>query len=519
MKARIRQHLARSKRRIETRLSRPPRYEMDDRPVLGRANIRYEISSRQRGIVHGGIGVFLELAKQSGLIDAIDRRLRLLKFHAPYHESDHVLNFAFNAMCDGRCLEDIELRRNDEAYLDALGADRIPDPTTAGDFCRRFSSGHLRLLQTALDEARQNVWARQPKEFFDRATLDFDGTLVAADGEKKQGVDIAYDGTWGYHLLVCTLAETGEVLAVVNRPGNRPSHEGAAAQADRQIALCRQAGFRCIVLRGDTDFSQSAHLDRWNAAPAGGYPVEFVFGFDAHDNLKLEADFLPKSAWKRLVRPPRYEINTKPRRKRRNLKQKIVSDRLFDELRLESEDVAEFAYRPTACRQTYRLIVVRKNLSVRIAQQRLFPEERYFFYITNFVNETPEEIVFEANDRCRQENLIQQLHGGCRALRAALDTLEANGAYLAMTALAWNLKAWAALWLPETQAGAPPGPWQEKHQEQKRRLLRMEFRTFMNAFVRLPCQIVRTGRRLIYRLLGWNPQLPVFFRLADVLRC
>jgi hypothetical protein len=365
------------------------------------------------------------------------------------------------------------------------------------------------LLHTAIDEARRNVWAKQPNEFFDRATIDFDGTHVATDGEKKQGVDIAYDGTWGYHPLVCTLAETGEVLAVVNRPGNRPSHEGAAAEADRQIALCRQAGFRRLVLRGDTDFSQSRHLDRWDAGGA-----EFVFGFDAHDNLKLEADFLPKSAWKRLVRPPRYEVQTKPRRKRRNLKQKIVSDRLFDELRLESEDVAEFAYRPTACKKAYRMIVVRKNLSVRIAQQRLFPEERYFFYITNFVHEAPHEVVSEANDRCRQENLIQQLHRGCRALRAALDTLEANGAYMLMTALAWNLKAWAALWLPET-----PGPWQEKHREQKRTLLRMEFRTFMNAFVRLPCQIVRTGRRLIYRLLGWSPQLPVFFRLVHVLRC
>ena len=510
MKTRIRQQLARGKRRIETRLRRAPRYDVEDRPVLGRANIRYEISSRQRGIVHGGVGVFLELAKQTGLIDAIDRRLKLLKFHAPYHESDHVLNFAFNALCDGHCLEDIELRRNDEAYLDALGADRIPDPTTAGDFCRRFRAGHLRLLHAAIDEARRNVWAKQPDGFFDRATLDFDGTLVPTDGEKKQGVDIAYDGTWAYHALICTLAETGEVLAVVNRSGNRPSHEGAAAEADRLIPLCREAGFRRIVLRGDTDFSQSAHLDGWDADG-----IEFVFGFDARNNLVLEAETLPKSAWNRLLRPPRYEVKTEPRRKRRNLKRKIVSERLFDELRLESEDVAEFAYRPTACKKTYRMIVVRKNLAVRVAQQRLFSEERYFFYITNFSDDiTPAEIVFEARGRCQQENLIQQLHGGCRALRAALDTLESNGAYMLMTALAWNLKAWAGLWLPET-----PGRWQEQHREQKRRLLTMEFRTFVNAFVRLPCQIVRMGRRLIYRLLGWNPQLPTFFRLAHVLRC
>ena len=508
MNARIRQQLARGKRRIEARLGRPARFE-PARPVFAARNLHYEIGDRQQGMVYGGIGVFLELARQTGLVDALDRRLQLLKFHFPYHESDHVLNFALGALCDGRCLQDIELRRNDEAFLNALSTDRIPDPTTAGDFCRRFSRADLGALRAAIDEARCTVWARQPEAFFERATLDFDGTLVATDGEKKQGVDIAYDGTWGYHPLICTLAETGEVLSVVNRPGNRPSHEGAAAEADRLIAVCRKAGFRRLVLRGDTDFSQTAHLDRWNADG-----VQFVFGFDAHENLVLQAETLPKSAWQRRVRQPRYEVQTERRRKRRNVKQRIVGERSFEELRLESEDVAEFAYRPTACRQTYRMVVVRKNLSVRVAQRRLFDDVRYFFYLTNLADEQAAEVVSEAHARCHQENLIQQLHEGCRALRAALDTLEANGAYMLMTALAWNLKAWAALWLPERS-----GRWKGRHVEQKRTLLAMEFRTFVNAFVRLPCQIVRSGRRLIYRLLGWNPQLPVFFRLAHVLRC
>ena len=510
MNATIRQRLTGRKRSIAARLQRKPQVD-GPAPVFNASSIHYEIGERQRGIVYGGIGLFLQLAQQTGLVSAIDERLQLLKCHAPYFESDHVLNIAFNALCDGRCLQDIELRRNDEAFLDALGADRIPDPTTAGDFCRRFASGHLQSLHEAIDQARRTVWARQPQAFFDRATLDFDGTLVPTDGEKKQGVEIAYDGTWGYHPLICTFAETGEVLRIINRSGNRPSHEGAAEQADQLTALCRAAGFRRIVLRGDTDFSQTAHLDRWDAEGA-----EFVFGYDAHPNLILQADILPKSAWKRLVRPPRHEVQTQPRRKRDNVKQQIVEDRLFEELRLESEDVAEFAYRPTACKKTYRMIVVRKNLAVHVAQQRLFPEERYFFYISNFAHgsATSGEVVFEANDRCRQENLIEQLHNGCRALRAGLDTLEANAACMTMTALAWNLKAWAALWLPEQN-----GRWKEQHQAQKRSLLRIEFRTFINTFVRLPCQIIRSGRRLIYRLLGWNPYLPVFFRLAHVLRC
>src|SRR5216110_237112 len=138
------------------------------------SNIHYEIGDRSRGMAHGGIGAIHALARQLGLIDAIDNRLCLLKIHLPYHESDHVLNLAYNALCDGTCLQDIELRRNDEVFLDALGADRIPDPTTAGDFCRRFSAADVSNLLDILNDVRKTVWARQPADFFELARIDMD---------------------------------------------------------------------------------------------------------------------------------------------------------------------------------------------------------------------------------------------------------------------------------------------------------------------------------------------------------
>jgi hypothetical protein len=141
------------------------------------SNIRYEISDRERGLAHGGIGALHALARRTGLIEAIGRHLVLFKLHLPYHESDHVLNFAYNALCEGTCLEDIERRRQDEAFRDALGARRLPDPTTAGDFCRRFDETDIRALQKAFHETRQRVWAEQPDAFFDQAIIDMDGTL------------------------------------------------------------------------------------------------------------------------------------------------------------------------------------------------------------------------------------------------------------------------------------------------------------------------------------------------------
>lgn len=502
----IRRRMASRKRRLARRLDKfnfPPL----DGPVLRATNLHYELAERSVGTVHGGIGLVHQLVREIGLAEEIDRRLHLFKFHLPYHESDHVLNLAYNALCAGTCLQDLELRRQDEAYLNALGAERIPDPTTAGDFCRRFRREDLKDLQAAIDAARRKVWARQSPAFFAEAVIEADGTVVGTTGECKQGMDLSYKGVWGYHPLVVTLANTGETLRLINRSGNRPSHEGAAEQFDECITMCQQAGFRKILLRGDTDFSQFKHLDRWHEQG-----VKFVFGVDCTSARHILADDLPDSAWKTLKRPRRYEVKTKSRPKPRRVKQQIVEERGYKDIRQTCEVVAEMPYRPGGCKHTYRLIVLRKELEVHEPrEQRLFDDYRYFFYITNEGENTPEEVVFSGNDRCNQENVVAQLNS-VRALHAPVDNLLSNEAYMLSVSLAWNLKAWLALRLPETA-----GRWSEKHRAQKLKLLKMEFRTFVNTWMRIPCQVVKTGRRLICRLLAWNEWQDVFFRLAEQL--
>ncbi len=505
----IRRWLDKCKRRIEGRLDES-RGTMTFSPEFGAGNIHYEVAERTSGIAYGGIGAIHLLAQRIGLPEAIDRDLHLLKFHLPYHESDHVLNIAYNGLCGGTCLQDIELRRNDENYLNALSARSIPDPTTAGDFCRRFTREHLNTFIDIINGVRLKVWAQQPDDFFDCAKIDMDGTIVETTGECKQGMDISCDGKWGYHALALTLANTGEALSIVNRSGNRPSHEGAASEANRAVQLCVKAGFRKIVLRGDTDFSQTRYLDDWDSDPR----IRFFFGYDATPNLKEIAKNLPEADWQPLRRPARYTAKTRPRGRRTKVKEQVVKEREFENKRLVSEDVAEFCYRPTLCRETWRMVVVRKNISVEKGEHVLFPEVRYFFYITNEWECTAAEVVFEANDRCNQENYIAQLKSGVPALHAPVDNLESNWAYMLMMALAWNLKVWWALTLPET-----PGNLRAKHRAEKRWVLKLEFKTFLNAFMLLPCQIVKTGRKLVYRLLGWKPHLPIFFRLLDVLNC
>ena len=500
-------HHAAGKRKIRRRLDRPVTAPAPA-PVLTARNIQYETATKIRAIPCGGIGAIHLLVHKLGLAEAIDERLHLLKIHLPYHESDHVLNFAYNALCHGTCLDDIERRRNDLVFLDALGADRIPDPTTAGDFCRRFTPDDVETLQDVFDQTRLKVWQQQPSDFFDEALLDVDGTLVATEARCKQGIDIAYDGTWGYHPLIISLANTGEVLSLVNRPGNRPSHEGATEQLDLAILLCRQGGFRRIYLRGDTDVTQTGQLDAWDTEG-----VRFLFGIDAMQNLKAIAESLPAPAWTELQRPPVYTPQGKTRRRPEKVRDRIVRERGFQTLTRIREEVAEVAYQPTACQQSYRLIIVRQTIQVEKGQARLFDEIRFRFYLTNDRKGMPRELVFKANDRCDQENLIAQLKGGVHALRAAVDNLTSNWAYMVMTALAWSLKAWWALSVPEHPRH------RAAHREQKRVLLRMEFKRFVNTIIQMPCQIILGGHRLVYRLLSWNEWQGVFLRVVAVLRC
>ena len=329
-------------------------------------------------MAYGGIGVIQAMVKQLQLDQIINQNVRVFKIHNPYYESDHVLNIAYNILCQGDCLEDIERLRNDEAYLDALGAVRIPDPTTAGDFCRRFDTAQIKHLQDAINQARIKVWKQQDPMFLKQAIIDGDGTLASTTGECKQGMDISYKGTWGYHPLVVSLANTQEPLFVVNRSGNQTSSSGAAAYFNQAAALCRQAGFESIRFRGDTDFSQTAHLDDWD-----NQNDVFNFGIAAMANLVEKAETLPETAWELLERKPKYTVKTQPRNKPVNVKDQIIKARTFKNLHLQCEAVAEFDYQPILCKTPYRMVVLRKNISVEKGEEVLFDEIRYFFYITN----------------------------------------------------------------------------------------------------------------------------------------
>lgn len=460
--------------------------------MLTSGKVSYEIGGNVEATCFGGIAAVHRLVTKLGLVDQIDDGLHLLKVHLPYHESDHVLNLAYNVMCGGTRLEDIERLRHDTAYMNALGADLIPDPTTAGDFCRRFAEADVVELMERINAVRPQLWTGRGRDLLGPvAYIDADGTIVPTSGRRKAGMDMSYKGIWGYAPLIVSLANTKEVLYLVNRPGNAPSHQDAATWIDKAIDLVAPHAPR-VCLRGDTDFSLTAHFDRW------AQRVEFIFGMDNNKALRTRAEALDESCWARLRRPAPYQTSTDQTREREpDHKQRIVHERGYLNLELNHEDVAEFDYQPGKCSRSYRVVALRKNISRSRGDEALFDEIRYFFYITTRTDLTAEQVVACANQRCDQENVIGQLKSGVGALRVPLHDLVSNWAYMVIAALAWNIKSWFAMMM--------------HHKQDRHDHIRMEFRRFLTSIILIPAMVIRRARGITIRLIGYQPSLDRLF--------
>jgi hypothetical protein len=378
--------------------------------------------------------------------------------------------------------------------MNGLGARLLPDPTTTGDFLRRFTEADLLGLMDAINSVRPQLWRSRGTDLLDETVyLDADGTIVPTTGELKQGMDISYKGIWGYAPLLVTLANTREVLYLVNRPGNAPSHLDAATWIDKAIALVAPHAKR-VCLRGDTDFALTAHFDRW------AEQIDFVLGTDSIAALRTRAEALPQTAWKRLQRPAPYQTKTgKTRARRHNRKQEVVAERGYLNLKLNYEEMAEFTYRPGKCRRGYRVVVVRKNISRMKGEHALIDEVRYFFYFTTYTaaTHTPAQIVELANDRCDQENIVGQLKSGINALHAPVDDLHSNWAYMLIAALAWNIKSWHAMMM--------------HRKDDRHRFTRMEYKRFLDTVIRVPAMILVRARAIVVRLVAYTANVDRFF--------
>ena len=499
MKKNKRKKQAQRQEKLKARLAHKG-FKDATQPLLRGLPIDYEISDRTRVLGVGGIGAMHTLVMKLALPELLNANGGVLKRHLPYFESDHILSLCYSLLCGGKPLEDINRFRRDEVYLDALGVQRLPAPSTAGDYLRRYETqAPILAVQEAINQARVKVWKMQEKAFFEVAIIDMDGTITPTDAECMEGIDYcAHKRKWGYGPLVLTLAQTGEALYVVNRPASAPSHLGAAQWVDRAFRLVGPM-FKTVWFRGDTDFSLTVNFDRWNRQGA-----KFIFGYDAYPNLIEIAQNLPETAWKELKRPPKYEIKTQPRQKPDNVKREIIAKRKFKHIEQVKEEVASFPYRPGKCKTTYRMIVLKKYLRITKGDEIIGQDIVFFFYITNDQTTQKDQLIFFINARCNQENKIEQLQNGVPAFHAPTNTLHANWIYMVIASLAWSLKIWYGLQIDDPKL--------------QQRIVQMEFKQSLNTFIQVPCQILQGERRLTYRIANCTFDTLTFYDIFQHLQ-
>jgi hypothetical protein len=460
------------------------------RRELGHPKLTVSIESGDT-TAYGGLALAARLVARLKLPQAIDQSLCLLQSHRPFHESDHVLTHVYNLFVGGENIEDIAELQHSQAVCRMLGAARLPDPTTAGDFLRRFKQIDLTALDRVTDAMHLAAWSKHyGRKRQVLGLLDIDSHVHHVYGDQKEGADFTYKGGFGYHPLILSLAGTQECLRLINRPGNIPSADGAAEQID-SVAGLLQSRFERVLVRGDSAF---ARQDIYEACERHGF--DFAFVSSPQRNFEALADAIPQRRWQVFEAHPASShggCTGKPRKRGRNLRRTRARERGKRDLRLEKQWMAEIAYRPERSEVTYRLVIRRQRIE-ESCQGRLFEVWRYRYAITNLPRRTTTaEVLRLTYGRCDQENIVEQLQSGIAAMRMPTGSFLANAALLACARIAHNLKAWLAmLALPEE-------------------VMRWEWKRFRKAFVFVAARVAHRARQRLVRIADSH-------RFAEALR-
>jgi hypothetical protein len=462
--------------------------------VMRHPLLHLESDGRGEMTHYGGLILAQQFVRRFGVAKRLDDGLMLFKRHAPYHESDHVLALAYTLYADGTCLEDQAALQGSEAVRRLVGGCRIPDPTTAGDFLRRFRTAQdVEQLSGVIDGVQEAVWSKLPGKMRRRrkkheyALVDLDGHIKPLYGVQKEGADFSYNGRWSYQPLVVSLGGSGECLKVVNQPGSARSSD-AAAKALKEVLPWVRRNFLIAIVRGDSDFDRS---DVYNETiDAGAY---FAIGGRLYQNRAALVEAIAEERWKAFVpRADRDERSGASRHGRTaNYRQKKAEERKFRTLRTVKQWVSEIAYQPAGLDCACRMIVRRILIEEKDGQGALFEHFRYRLVLTNLPRSyTPQQVVDLTYQRCDQENVIEQFGQGIAGWRMPVAEFMGNSAWLQIARLAWNLGKWIA------QIALP------------REVVRWEWKRFRRHFVYIAAKVLKEGRSLVVRLAGSHRFLP-----------
>jgi hypothetical protein len=450
---------------------------------------------------YGGLLLVEQFCRRFDVARRIDERVLLLKQHQPFHESDHILAQALNLYVGGASLEDLASLQADEAVRRMFGAVRLPDPTTAGDFLRRFDLTSLVALREAINAVQDDVWrtlARQQEQNSKKrpgAVVYLDGHIKEVYGQTIEGADFSYNGKYSFNALMVSLADTGECLAVRLRPGNLRSSEGAAEVLDEVLPRLHEH-FDEVLVVADSDFDRADV--RKACQRAGAY-----FAFVGRDNPARSKQADAISQWrtfdtraKRSTAERRSAASYRPRKRKPNQKRERVRERKYTELHLVKQFVGEISFTPPRDDEPLRLVVRRQLIDRFDAKQaQLFEQFRDRYIVTNLPPSwSAEEVIDATYMRCDQENVIEQMGSGLAMWRTPVKEFLGNQAWLEIARLAWNLRTWIA------QLSLP------------KETVRWEWKRFRHAFVYIAASVVHHARQVWIRFSGSHRLAPLILK-------
>jgi hypothetical protein len=416
-------------------------YESEEKnqPVFTNPVIKIDENKRAPLCTTGGITLIRNLAMKLNIADKINEGIKILKKHKPYHESDHIFNFLYNFLTGGDAIRDIEKRQGDVAFLKMIGADSIPDPTTAGDFLFRFNEENINNFQSIIDRVQDDAFSLLHERKRKVATIDADSSIHQVYGEKKEGADFAYDKTYSYNAYYMTLMETGDILYQDLREGNTYSSEGTVRILPGVIDRVKK-NFSRILFRGDSAFYSKEIVNICDDKK-----VDFSIVADQTKPLMNKVMNIPKEEWYPFIpQRNRCKKNVKEREKRRNNKMIILRKYKKVSKRKGPQEISSFYYKPTGWSKEYRFVVKRTEIIDK--QNQLYLDEdlcKYTYHIIVTNSERKERNVIKiAQGRGNQENYIKDFKDGLGLSHIPTGFFNANKIYFKIAALAWNLKTW-----------------------------------------------------------------------------
>lgn len=399
-------------------------------------------SKQEPLLTHTGVVIARNLIRKLGIAEAIDGNISILERHRPYHESDHVLNIVYNFLTGGEALVDIARLREDRSFLKVLGAEGVPDPTTAGDFLARFSDADIAGFQSTLEKIQNNAFSLLDKKRRKRATIDGDSSIHEVYGKKKEGADYSYNNKWSYNALYMSIAETGDMVYQELRSGSTYSSAGAREKLPGIIERL-QGYFGEMRFRGD-----SAFYDKEIVKVCNKRGVEFYIVADQTGKLLGRVMEIEEGQWK-----PFHEgkpqgkgrRNRVQKRKKRKNHKKAVALRRNLTLKVRGKaEVASFEYQPIDWEKPYRFVVKRTEIIDKTHQ--LYFEDKLCKYAYHIIatnsKKNDAQVMQVAQRRANQENLIKDFKDGLGLSHVPTGFFNANKVYFLIAALAWNIKTW-----------------------------------------------------------------------------